>query len=200
MYSKIGHRWQHNTAHALCVLDNYGYGRTLRIVNIYAFHGNNVYVHCLSCFMWIPQLRFNYAWTLGLKQTTLPIYSCSIKVNDGYVWNREIETRISSIACMICSFSLVGSWMHHYIFILIDIVETSRNLILWLKHHLTGVLRIYNSHYFGPYMRKKWNTHFKYSDFLVFILKLTVTCYIKKSFEKFYQIKLIKLIKLILPY
>ena len=37
--SRTGHRWQQNTAHALCVLGKQGCSNTLRIYNI-AFHGN----------------------------------------------------------------------------------------------------------------------------------------------------------------
>jgi hypothetical protein len=36
-YSQTGHRWQYNTAHALCVLYNWGYRHTLRIRNTYCF-------------------------------------------------------------------------------------------------------------------------------------------------------------------
>ena len=32
-YSQRGHRWQYNTAHALCMLHNYGYRLSLRIYN-----------------------------------------------------------------------------------------------------------------------------------------------------------------------
>jgi hypothetical protein len=34
---QTGHRWQYNTAHALCMLDNKGYRHTLRICNAYCF-------------------------------------------------------------------------------------------------------------------------------------------------------------------
>jgi hypothetical protein len=34
-YSQTGYRWQYNMAHALCMLDNWGYRHTLRICNTY---------------------------------------------------------------------------------------------------------------------------------------------------------------------
>ena len=37
MYSRTGHRWQYNTAHALCMIDNWGYRHSLRIWNTYCF-------------------------------------------------------------------------------------------------------------------------------------------------------------------
>jgi len=58
-YSQTGHRWQCNTAHALCMLDNYGYRHPLTMCNTYCFsramvmrtlHNATLYVHCLSCF------------------------------------------------------------------------------------------------------------------------------------------------------
>ena len=59
-YSKTGHRWQFNTAHAHCVLDTWGYKHALRICNTYCFSTVTVvmrtrlnvtlYVHCPSCF------------------------------------------------------------------------------------------------------------------------------------------------------
>ena len=36
-YSQTGHRRQYNTAHALCMLDNYGYRLELRLCNTYCF-------------------------------------------------------------------------------------------------------------------------------------------------------------------
>jgi len=37
-YSHPGHSLQHNTAHALCVLDHQDYRHTLRICNTYCFN------------------------------------------------------------------------------------------------------------------------------------------------------------------
>jgi hypothetical protein len=58
-YNQTGYRWQYNTAHTLCVLDNWGYRHTLRICNTYCFYtatmvtrtrlNITLYVHCLSC-------------------------------------------------------------------------------------------------------------------------------------------------------
>ena len=58
--SRRDHRWQYNTAHGLCVLDNEGYRYTLRICNPYCFStativartrlGVLLYVYCLSCY------------------------------------------------------------------------------------------------------------------------------------------------------
>jgi len=36
-YSQRSHRWQCNTAHALCMLDNYGYKHTFRIYSTHCF-------------------------------------------------------------------------------------------------------------------------------------------------------------------
>jgi hypothetical protein len=36
-YRRSNQRWQYNTAHALCVLDNYGYRHTLRMWKTYYF-------------------------------------------------------------------------------------------------------------------------------------------------------------------
>ena len=55
-----GHRWQHDTTHALFVLDNQGYKHTLRICNTFCFSTAKMvartrlnvtsYVYFLSCF------------------------------------------------------------------------------------------------------------------------------------------------------
>jgi len=42
-------RPQYNTAHALCMLDNYDYRRTLRILTLIAFHGTNGNVNAPQC-------------------------------------------------------------------------------------------------------------------------------------------------------
>jgi hypothetical protein len=54
------HRWQYNTARALCMLSNKGFGPTLRMCNTYCIStatmvtrtrfSDALYVRCLSCF------------------------------------------------------------------------------------------------------------------------------------------------------
>jgi hypothetical protein len=52
MYSRTGHKWQYNVAHAFCVLDKYGYRHTLRICKyLLLFHGNNGYVNAPLCYI-----------------------------------------------------------------------------------------------------------------------------------------------------
>ena len=68
-------RLQYNTAHALCMLDNYGYGDTLRICN----------THCFSTATMVTRTRYVYTYCLkarrgllaldGNVQHTSPIYN-----------------------------------------------------------------------------------------------------------------------------
>jgi hypothetical protein len=44
-WSQAGHRWQHNTAQALCILDNEGYKHTLIMLS----HDNNGYANAPQC-------------------------------------------------------------------------------------------------------------------------------------------------------
>jgi len=37
LYSRMGYKWQYNEAHALCMVNNWGYRHTLRISNTYCF-------------------------------------------------------------------------------------------------------------------------------------------------------------------
>ena len=55
-YSQQGHRWQYNTAHALCVLDNYDYRHTQSTLYLLLFHKNG-YANALL-------LRYTYIASL----------------------------------------------------------------------------------------------------------------------------------------
>jgi len=61
-YSRTGHRWQYNAAHAFCMLHNWVYKHTLRVCNTYRFStakmvtltrlNVTLYVHYLSCYIY----------------------------------------------------------------------------------------------------------------------------------------------------
>jgi hypothetical protein len=61
-YSQIDHWRQYNMAHALCMLDNWGYRRAFTICNTYCFSVATMvtrnltivalYVYCLCCLFW----------------------------------------------------------------------------------------------------------------------------------------------------
>ena len=109
-YSQTDHGWQYGTAHAHCMLDNYGYRHTLRICNTYCFTtatmvkrtglSVTLYIHCLSCFVWISDLSYlMWQWS-----TVIFLRLC---------W---LQQRIHFIAYFWTHFTWQGPALMHYIY------------------------------------------------------------------------------------
>jgi hypothetical protein len=76
MYSHAGHTWQHNTAPALCMLDNYGYRRTLIICNTY----------CFSTATLVVRTRLNVTLYVHRYIASVVFQSCDASCFGRYSW------------------------------------------------------------------------------------------------------------------
>jgi len=82
-YRQTGHRWQYNTVHALCMLDNLCYEHTLRICNNYSFPtattitrmhlSVTLYIHRLSYFNY-ERLLASFPKPMFQDHSMLPVW------------------------------------------------------------------------------------------------------------------------------
>ena len=91
-YSRTGHRWQNNTAHALCMLDNLDYKHTLTMCNTYCFStttmvtltrlNNALYAYWRSCILFITA-------SVGVMRLTEELYDLWSSPNTFGLSNQE---------------------------------------------------------------------------------------------------------------
>ena len=85
---RAGQATDDNTAHALCMLNNYGYKHTLGICNIYCFSAAtmvarprlNVTLYCLACSWIIRTFRGMIVYIPTFVQNSVGFYDCPMNL------------------------------------------------------------------------------------------------------------------------
>ena len=117
-YSQIEHRRQYNKAHALCILDNWGYRHTFRICNTYCFSMVitvtrtlpivALYIYCLYCLFW---LLSNPKCCIELhKRSTLFYLLAWLQMNKTTSygeWDRLYCNLVTKILALIMRYNLI---------------------------------------------------------------------------------------------
>jgi hypothetical protein len=113
-YSQTGHRWQYNTAHALCVLDNYGYRHTLRMCNTYCFSTATVVTrtHQVLCYTYSAcvvitdtvfcAVRTEFVYIKQVNLTATRISEALKNVSSLFVYKTEYFSCECQQSCLSC--------------------------------------------------------------------------------------------------
>jgi hypothetical protein len=111
LYSRASHGWQCTAFHALCILDNYGYRRTLRICN----------THCFSTVTMITRMRF-------CVRRTLPVLLCQ----SSSIWPTTARWRRQGTwwygLSALTTYIFVTPHIKCIIFLNFDIILAARNI------------------------------------------------------------------------